>query len=89
MVLSILLKVLFAIILNFVILRWFARKRDIVSMILQVVILLILCLVWELPVRNTPDEQQHLHLSHASVFWINVVIYLVILSLSFAIFFTR
>ena len=38
---------------------------------------------------NASEEEPHMHMSHTSVFWISLVVYLLILSISFAIFFTR
>ncbi len=88
MVLSITLKVLFAVIVNFVILRSFARNGKLVMMIVQVVLLLAICMISEFAGANVLNRQ-HMHGSHTSAFWINLVVYLLILSISFAIFFTR
>lgn len=89
MAITLFLKLLFAVALNLVVLPFFSRNRRVGTLILYVFVLLAFFIALELQVfSNRLTHVQHGgHLS--SVFWMNLIVYFAILSVSFVVFFTR
>ncbi|HYE55059.1 MAG TPA: histidine kinase [Chitinophagaceae bacterium] len=90
MFIPVVLKVFFTAILLMLVLPSFSRKRRIWMLVLQVVLLLAVFIAFELQYASSYRFSHLRHVGHlSSVFWINLIIYLVIVSVSFAVFFTK